>query len=208
MPAPGRALPLAATALLICLLAFTGCTQPVIPSPVAEKTAMPTVATTQATSAPVTTVQATAGPDYLTYTNAQYGFTMVYPAAWNKQENTGTSVVVFSAPSQGMGDIPAGMRISVTDLSGTPMTLEQFKAAQLAKKTGLNLIYDQAYKGNGFGGWKVAFTLNQAPLMEGVEVYVIRGPVAYTLAYSAMENKYAGLVVPMDTMFKSFALNG
>ena len=205
-----RVLLVATAALLLCLLSLSGCTQPVIPSPAPAQTTAPPVATprapaaTPATPAPVTTT----GTDYLTYSNSQYGFTMVYPAGWSKQENTGNNVVVFTQPSQGMGDIPSVMRVSVADISSTPMTLEQFKAAQLAKKPGLNLIYDQAYKGNGFGGWKVAFTVNQEPLMEGVEVYTIRGPYAYTIAYSAKENKYAALVVPMDAMFKSFQLTG
>jgi hypothetical protein len=150
----------------------------------------------------------TIAPDYLTYSNSQYGFSISYPASWTRQEKAGNSVVLFTSPSTGMADIPATMRVSVDDLSGNPMTLEQYRDAQLAKKKGVNLIYDQAYKGTGFGGWKVAYTLNQAPLMEGVEVYVIRGPTAYTIAFSSKEDRYAGFVVQMNNMFQSFQFTG
>ena len=123
-------------------------------------------------------------PGYLTYTNSQYGFSISYPSTWTIQENTGSSVVVFTSPSSGMGDIPATMRVVVEDLTANPMSLEQSRAAQLAKKNGIdgfNLIHDGPYKGNGFTGWKIAYTGNQGTLMEWVEVYTIKGTSAYTL---------------------------
>jgi hypothetical protein len=108
-----------------------------------------------------------------------------------------------------MGDMPASMRITVEDLTANPMSLEQYKAAQLAKKKGIdgfNLIQDGPYKGNGFTGWKVAYTGNQGSLMEWVEIYAMKGMSAYTLTYTSREDKYAGYVVQMDAMFKSFQI--
>jgi hypothetical protein len=108
-----------------------------------------------------------------------------------------------------MGDIPATMRVAVDDLIANPMSLAQYKAAQLEKKKGLdsfNLIYDQAYKGPGFSGWKIAYKGNQGTLMEWVEVYAIKGTTAYTLTFASKEDKYANNVVSMDTIFKSFQL--
>ncbi|HVN65803.1 MAG TPA: PsbP-related protein [Methanomicrobiales archaeon] len=206
-----RALVLAGAGLLLCTLVLAGCTQPVIPSPFPETTQAPvtTVSTAAATPAATTSQVTPKGQDWLTYTNTPYGFSLSYPAGWTRQENVGTSVVVFTSPSTGMGDIPATMRISMEDLTLNPMSLEQYKAAQLAKKQGVaqfNLIYDQAYKGNNFGGWKVAYTGNTGTLMEWVEVYVIKSPNAYTLTYSSKEDRYASYVVQMDNMFKTFQL--
>jgi hypothetical protein len=110
-----------------------------------------------------------------------------------------------------VSDIPATMRITVDDLAANPMSLEQYKTAQLAKRKGLdsfNLIYDQAYKGTGFSGWKVAYTANQGTLMEWVEVYAIKGATAYTVTFSCRQDRYADFVVQMDAMFKSLQLTG
>jgi len=208
---PERLLFLAGLVLLGCLLLASGCTQPVIPTPeIARTTPVPEATTRAATPAPVTTAQVTPrASNYLTYTNAQWGFSICYPSSWTKQENAGPNVVVFTSPSTGMGDVPAVMRITVDDLSANPMSQEQYKTAQLAKKQGLelfNLIYDQAYKGNGFTGWKVAFTGNQGYLTEWVEVYAVKGTTGYIVSFSSKEDKYANFVVPMDTMFKCFQI--
>ena len=208
---PTRLLFITGIVILLCSVAFSGCTQPVIPSPGPVSTTPPPGVTTSAPTQPqVPTKQATPrGSDYLTYSNPQYGFSMSYPSGWTKQENTGSSVVTFTSPSGGMGDIPATMRVAVEDLSANPMSLEQYKAAQLAKKKGLesfNLIYDQALKGPGFSGWKIAYTGNQGTLMEWVEVYAIKGTNAYILTFTSKEDKYASNVVPMDTMVKSFQI--
>jgi len=198
-------------AILFCFITFSGCTQPVIPSPAPVSTTPPAVTITAAPApAPVTTSQAApTGSGYLTYTNSQYGFSISYPSSWTIQENTGSSVVVFTSPSGGMGVIPATMRVTVEDLTANPMSLGQYEAAQFAKVKGIdgfNPIEDGPYKGNGFTGWKVAYTGNQGTLMEWVEVYAIKGTTAYTLSYASEEDKYAGYVVQMDTMFKSFQL--
>ena len=209
---PGRLLFVIGIAILLSAVAISGCTQPLIPSPGTVSTTSPPVVTTGAPTPPqVPTAQATprGSSDYLTYSNTQYGFSLTYPSGWTKQENAGASVVTFTSPSSGMGDIPATMRVTVDDLSASPLSLEQYKTAQLAKKNGLqsfNLIYDQAYKGVGFSGWKIAYTGNQGTLMEWVEVYAIKGTTAYTLTFASKEDKYANYVAQMDTMFKSFQL--
>ena len=196
-------------AILLCFIAFSGCTQPLIPSPEPVSTTSAPVVTTRApVTRTVTTIATPTMPSYLAYSNPQYEFSISYPSGWTKQENAGTSVVVFTSPSTGsISDIPATMKIAV-DTDNT-LSLEQYKTAQLTKRQNLdnyNMIYDQAYKGNGFSGWKVAYTANQGFLTKWVEVYAIRGSTAYTVAYSSKEDKYAGYVVQMDAMFKSFQL--
>ncbi|HUK92736.1 MAG TPA: hypothetical protein VLU98_01730 [Methanomicrobiales archaeon] len=209
----GRCLFLIGLAVLLCFIALAGCTQPVIPSPAPVPITSAPAAPTGAPVPPVApTSQVTARePDYLTYTNSQYGFTMSYPSGWTKQENTGSSVVTFTAPSSGVGDLPATMRVTVEDLTANPMSLDQFRAAQLAKKNGLesfNLIYDQAAKGTGYSGWKVGYTYNTGTLMEGFEVYAIRGASAFTLTFISRMDRFAAYSVQSDTMFKSFQLTG
>jgi hypothetical protein len=207
----GRCLAAAGIGLLACFLVLAGCTQPVIPPPLPASTTPPPVVTTRAPVSP--TVKTIAPPtmqSYLPYSNPQYGFSISYPAGWTKQENVGTSVVVFTSPSTGYSsDIPAIMKIAVD--TGNTLSLEQYKNAQLAKRQSLdnyNMIYDQAYKGTGFSGWKVAYTANQGVLSEWVEVYAIRGSTAYTVAFSSREDRYANFVVQMDAMFKSFQITG
>ena len=199
-------------AILLCFIAFSGCTQPVIPSPAPVSTTPPTVKETVQVPPTTTMSQVTSrGSDYLTYTNSQYGFSISYPSSWTKQENTGSSVVTFTAPSSGTGDTPATMRITVDDLTATPMSLDQYRATQLAKKNALysfNKIYDQAYKGVGFSGWKIGYTYNAGTIMRSFEVYAIRGTTGYTLAFTSRDDKFAGYSVQSDTMFKTFQLTG
>jgi hypothetical protein len=208
---PGRAALLAAIALLLCIFTLAGCTQPVIPSPVPQPTTQAPVATAQATAAPTTTVQVTKGADYLTYTNPQYGFSVSYPVGWVKVEGAGGSVVGFSAPTSGMGDMPATVKISVEDLSANPMGLEQYKNAQLAKRqtlSGYNNIYDLFYKGTGFNGWKIGYNSQGETLMKTFEIYILRGPTAITFTYSSKEDRFATYSQQFDTMLKSFQLTG
>jgi hypothetical protein len=208
---PGRLIFVTGIAILLCFIAFSGCTQPVIPSPGTVSTTQPPVVTTGAPVPLVTTSQVTTrGADYLTYSNSQYGFSISYPSGWTMQENTGGSVVTFQAPSEGRDDLYLeNMKVTVEDLSSSPMSLEQYKSAQLAKKQALanfNLIYDQAYRVSGFNGWKIAYTGNSGMLMEWVEIFTIRGTTAYDITFSAQESSYANYVVAMDTMTKSFQL--
>jgi len=208
---PGRLMFVAGIAILLCFIAFSGCTQPVIPLPGPVSTTSPPVVTTGAPVPPVTTSQVTTrGPDYLTYTNSQYGFSISYPSGWTVQENTGGSVVTFQAPSEGRDDLyRENLKVTVEDLSSSPMSLEQYKSAQMTKKQALanfNLIYDQAYRVSGFNGWKIAYTANSGMLMEWVEIFTIKGTTAYDITFSAQESSYANYVVAMDTMTKSFQL--
>jgi hypothetical protein len=205
---------IAGIAILLCLVSFSGCTQPVIPAPAPAPTTQPPSAPsgTIGTGVPptATTGQVTQkGSDYLTYANSQYGFSLSYPSSWTKQENTGGNVVVFTAPSSGMGDIPATMRVAVD--SSNIMSLEQYKAAQVVKKQGLdrfNVVYDLPYKGTGFSGWKIGYTYDTGIIMRSFEVYTIRGTTAYTIAFTSRDDKFAGLSVQSDTMFKSFQFLG
>ncbi len=203
---------LAGAVLILCMLALSGCTQPVIPEPFPARTTPVPVATTQApTAPPVTTVQVTRGAEFVTYTNPQYGFSISYPVGWVKVEGAGGSVIGFSSPSSGMGDIPASVKVFAEDLSANPMGLEQYKNAQLAKKQGyqsFNTIQDGPYKGSGFTGWKVGYTYDAGTLMKSFEIYAIRGTTAYTLTYTTKEDKFASFSSVLDTMSKSFTLTG
>jgi hypothetical protein len=201
-------------ALLACLAVFSGCTQPLIPSPTPPQTTPLYEVTTRAPAPPPATTSAvtTRGPDYLTYTNSQYGFSMSYPVTWTKQENTGGSVVTFQSPSEGRDDLYLeSMKVIVEDLSANPMSIEQYKNAQLAKKqtlSGFNKIMDGPYKVSGFNGWKIAYTADTGMLMEWVEIYTIKGTTAYDLIFSAQESHYYNYVVSMDTMINSFQFTG
>jgi len=202
----GRAL-LICIALLLCILTLPGCTQPVITAPTPAQTTPIPVATTQTHALPLaTTVQTTTtGGAYLSYTNTQYGFSISYPASWSVQENTGGSVAAFTAPSSGMGDVPATMKISVEDLSMTPTSLAQFRAAQLAKVQGLqnyNLIYDDPYK--DLNGWKVGYTYLSGSMMRSFVILTIRGSQGYTISFTSRDDQFAAYTVLSDTMFKSF----
>jgi hypothetical protein len=207
---PARFILLTGIALLACLAVFSGCTEPMIPSPPPQTTPAYEV-TTRAPAPPLTTGPVTTrGPDYLAYTNSRYGFTMSYPATWTKQENTGGSVVSFTSPSEGRDDLYLeNMKVVVEDLSSSPLSLEQYKNAQLAKKQGLsgfNKIMDGPFKVSRFNGWKLAYTADTGMLMEWVEIYTIKGTTAYDLSFSAQESHYYNYVVAMDTMINSFQL--
>jgi len=206
-----RLLSAAGVAILLGLVVFAGCTQPVIPSPAPVTQEQVPAPTTAATLAPQGTApqvtQTTSG--YLSYSSPRYGFSLTYPAGWSMVENSGAAAVVFTSPSGGMGEVPTTMTVTVDTANN--LSLQQLVAAQLAKRQTLdnfNLIYYQAYKGSGFTGWKIAYTASQGTLMECVEVYIVRGTIAYTLTYSSREDKYAGYVVQMNTMFQSFQLTG
>jgi len=107
-----------------------------------------------------------------------------------------------------MGDIPVTMRVVVDDQN--TLSLEQYKNAQLAKKQGLdrfNTILDLPYKGPGFSGWKVGYSYDAGTIMKTFEIYAIRGTNAYTVTFTSRDDRFAGVSVPMDVMFKSFTLN-
>ncbi|HVP24800.1 MAG TPA: PsbP-related protein [Methanomicrobiales archaeon] len=213
LSSPGRFLAVAGLAVLLCLVTLSGCTQPVTPAPGPVSTTPPPVTTTQA-AAPTQAATTRATPigqqTYLTYTNSQYGFSISYPSTWTKQENTASSVVTFTAPTSGaVGVIPATMRVSVDDLSANPMSLDQYRAAQLAKKKSLdkfNTVYDIPYKGNGYSGWRLGYTYDTGVIMRTFDTYAIRGTTAYTVSFTSRDDQFASYTVQSDTMFKSFQL--
>jgi hypothetical protein len=89
------------------------------------------------------------------------------------------------------------------------MSLDQYRAAQLAKKQNLdkfNMVYDIPYKGNGYSGWRLGYTYDTGVIMRTFDTYAIRGTMAYTISFTCRDDQFASYSVQSDTMFKSFQL--
>ena len=212
---PGTILLLACIALLACLISLPGCTQPVIPSPYPTATTpAPVVTTGVPLPMPVTTAKGgpTTPAAYLTYESPQYGFRISYPAGWSVEENLAAGTIVFRAPAESRDDLyRENLAVTVKDLSANPMSLDQYRAAQLAKAqaiTGFNKIIDTPYRLSGFNGYEIAYKGDTGMLMEWVDYFTIKVATAYDMTFTAQESHYANYVVPMDYMIKSFAFTG
>ncbi|MDD1656354.1 MAG: hypothetical protein LUO87_03145 [Methanomicrobiales archaeon] len=196
---------LAVLALAISLALCAGCATSPAPQEV-----VPT--TTPATSGPAVTATATTPPAASTvvYVSSSYGYTLTYPAAWSVREENGGATVIFTTPAESSSDsFRENLKVTVQDLSSSPMNLDAFITSQLeARKQGLanyNPTHEENLRIGGYNARKLSYTGTLGSgLMRWVEIYTIRGLTAYTLSFTSEESHYRFYVENLDKTLKSF----
>jgi eukaryotic-like serine/threonine-protein kinase len=154
--------------------------------------------------------------NFLTYENPIFGIKILYPANWDKQENTSSSndnstlidVVAFSPPFKNSSDIVGKLIVQVDNVSDIkPLTL-----AKYANDTVGDLRQDfRVSESNatlaGNPAYKIIYTGLEANVdLQAMMVLTIKGDRAYIISYTAEPEKYSYYLPTVQKMIDSFEI--
>ena len=154
--------------------------------------------------------------NFLTYENPIFGIKILYPANWDKQENTSSSndnstlidLVAFSPPFKNNSDIVGKLIVQVDNISDIkPITL-----ANYANDTVSDLRQDfRVSESNatlaGNPAYKIVYTGLEASIdLKAMMVMTIKGDRAYIISYTAEPEKYSFYLPTVQKMIDSFEI--
>lgn len=154
--------------------------------------------------------------NFLTYENPIFGIKILYPANWDKQENTSSSndnstlidLVAFSPPFKNNSDIVGKLIVQVDNISDIkPITLERY-----ANDTVSDLRQDfKVSESNatlaGSPAYKVEYTGLEANVdLKAMMVMALKGDRAYIISYTAEPEKYSYYLPTVQKMIDSFEI--
>ncbi|MGB6671547.1 MAG: PsbP-related protein [Candidatus Nitrosopolaris sp.] len=154
--------------------------------------------------------------NFLTYENPIFGIKILYPANWDKQENTSSSndnstlidLVAFSPPFKNNSDIVGKLIVQVDNISDIkPITL-----ANYANDTVSDLRQDfRVSESNatlaGNPAYKIVYTGLEASIdLKAMMVMTIKGDRAYIISYTAEPEKYSYYLPTVQKMLDSFEI--
>ena len=154
--------------------------------------------------------------NFLTYENPIFGVRILYPANWDKQENSSSSndnstltdLVAFSPPFKNNSDIVGKLIVQVDNISNIkPITL-----ANYANNTISDLRQDfRVSESNatlaGNPAYKIVYTGLEASIdLKAMMVMTIKGDRAYIISYTAEPEKYSYYLPTVQKMIDSFEI--
>ena len=154
--------------------------------------------------------------NFSTYENPIFGVRILYPANWDKQENSSSSndnstlidLVAFSPPFKNNSDIVGKLIVQVDNISDIkPITL-----AKYANDTVSDLRQDfKVSQSNatlaGNPAYKFVYTGLEASVdLKAMMVMTIKGDRAYIISYTAEPEKYSYYLPTVQKMIDSFEI--
>ena len=154
--------------------------------------------------------------NFSTYENPIFGIKILYPANWDKQENSSSSndnstlidLVAFSPPFKNNSDIVGKLIVQVDNISNIkPITL-----ANYANNTISDLRQDfRVSESNatlaGNPAYKIVYTGLEASIdLKAMMVMTIKGDRAYIISYTAEPEKYSYYLPTVQKMIDSFEI--
>ena len=154
--------------------------------------------------------------NFSTYENPIFGVRILYPANWDKQENTSSSndnstlidLVAFSPPFKNNSDIVGKLIVQVDNISDIkPITL-----ANYANDTVSDLKQDFRVSESdatlaGNPAYKIVYTGLEASIdLKAMMVMTIKGDRAYIISYTAEPENYSYYLPTVQKMIDSFEI--
>jgi serine/threonine-protein kinase len=154
--------------------------------------------------------------NFLTYENLSFGIKILYPANWDKQENTSSSsnnstlydIVKFSPPLKNSSNIIGKLAIKVDNISDIkPTTLANYADAIISDlKQDFRVIESNATLA-GNPAYKVEYTgLEESVDLQAMLVMAIKGDRVYIISYTAEPEKYSYYLPTVQKMIDSFEI--
>lgn len=153
---------------------------------------------------------------FLTYTNATYGITIVYPEDWEKKTGEMGTVVAFLSLREGASDdFRENVNIAIQDLSAQPMTLDEYTNLSLSQLDQYiqnpNVIESSKTTLDGNPAHKLVYTgeMEQQDvryLLKWLQVYTIKGDKLYLITYTSKEDSYSDYLDNVQKMIDSFQI--
>jgi hypothetical protein len=149
---------------------------------------------------------------FLTYTNDTEGFTIGYPADWEKNEQVEGTVVLFKSPSEGMTD-PVRESVGVTTeaLPSSSISIDTYSEAAIGQVQKAIPEFDMTSSESitlaGHPGHRIVYTGTQGSIeLEWQQVFTVVGDKAYILTFVALPDSYSRFVGIAQSMFDTFTV--
>jgi hypothetical protein len=149
---------------------------------------------------------------FLTYTNDAEGFTIGYPADWEKNEQVEGTVVLFKSPSEGLTD-PVRESVGVTTeaLPSSSISIGTYTDAAIGQVQKAIPEFDMTSSEDitvaGHPGHRIVYTGKQGSIdLEWQQVFTVVGDKAYILTFVALPDSYTRFVGVAQSMFDTFTV--
>ena len=147
------------------------------------------------------------------YHNAQYGFSIGYPASWEVQENINKVAVVFvSPPLNALDTFRENISIYIDDMSDNPTDMESYTARQIQAfqrmfEGHMVLLKSRQIPISGEVGYQIIFLgKGDGGDVKFMRAWVIKGLKAYHITYGAPTTHYGRYELDMKRMLMSFRI--
>jgi hypothetical protein len=152
----------------------------------------------------------------LTYENLSFGIRILYPANWDKQENTSSSsnnstlydIVTFSPPLKNSSNIIGKLAVKVDNISDIkPTTLANYADAIISDLKQDFRVTESNATLAGNPAYKVVYTgLEESVDLQAMLVMAIKGDRVYMISYTAEPEKYSYYLPTVQKMIDSFEI--
>jgi eukaryotic-like serine/threonine-protein kinase len=153
---------------------------------------------------------------FLTYENLSFGIKILYPANWEKQENTSSSsnnstlydIVTFSPPPKNSSNIIGKLAVKVDNISDIkPTTLANYADAIISDLKQDFRVTESNTTLAGNPAYKVVYTgLEESVDLQAMLVMAIKGDRVYMISYTAEPEKYSYYLPTVQKMIDSFEI--
>jgi len=154
--------------------------------------------------------------NFLTYENLSFGIKILYPANWDKQENTSSSsnnstlydIVTFSPPLKNSSNIIGKLAVKVDNISDIkPTTLANYADAIISDLKQDFRVTESNTTLSGNPAYKVVYTgLEESVDLQAMLVMAIKGDRVYMISYTAEPEKYSHYLPTVQKMIDSFEI--
>lgn len=151
---------------------------------------------------------------FVTYENPAYKIRMQYPSYLTKQEESAGDVVFFLSPKNSATEsFPANVNIMVLNMSGQPITLDEFTNQSVEQIR--ELVPDYNFTDSRKAtlakedAYLLAYTGTQGLLrLKWMSVYTIKNDTLYLVTYTAGVDKFSIYLSTVSKMLDSFEITG
>jgi eukaryotic-like serine/threonine-protein kinase len=154
--------------------------------------------------------------NFLTYENHSFGIKILYPANWNKQENTSSSsnnstlydIVAFSPRLKNSSSIIGKLTVKVDNISNIkPTTLANYTDAIISDLKQDFRVTESNATLAGNPAYKVVYTgLEESVDLQAMLVMAIKGDRVYMISYTAEPENYSYYLPTVQKMIDSFEI--
>jgi serine/threonine-protein kinase len=149
---------------------------------------------------------------FVTYTNDAEGFTIRYPADWEKSEDVEGTVVLFKSPSEGLSDaVRESVGVTTEALPSPSIDIQEYSDAAIDQvKQAIpefDLISTESTTVAGHPGHRIVYTGKQGSVeLQWQQVYTVVGDKAYILTFVAVPDSYSRFVGIAQSIFDTFTV--
>lgn len=151
--------------------------------------------------------QTSGGPsDSVPYSNPNLGFSLEYPANWQKQES-----LSFVSPSVGLVGAPEAISVLTEAVPTSNYSIDDYTEAamsQIESLPGFRLINSSSTTLGGFPAHLAEFTFtgqNQSAT-QNLQVWTVNDGLAYIVTYTAVPSEFDRSMPVMQSMLDTFRI--